>query len=399
MATRFNQNQEPTADKIAKVFDDMVINAIRLRASDIHIEPHDGDINIRFRVDGILKAHRKLPISVLNNLISRIKILARLDITERRLPQDGRLHFKAGATPYDLRVSTAAMVDGEKTVLRISYTQINKMKLEDAGYTEHNLALYRSLINSPNGLVLHVGPTGSGKTTSLYIAINHLNDQSRNIQTIEDPVEVRLLNVNQAQVNTDIGVTFASLLRAYLRQDCDVVLLGEIRDEETAGLAIQAALTGHLILGTLHANSAIGAISRLIEMDVAPFFVGTALAGVVSQRLVRKLCTNCRQSYTPSARIAKAMGLDMGETIYRARGCNSCGKMGYKGRMVLMEVVKINDTIRDAIHSGMASHDIEKLALDHALVPIFQDGLLKARSGQTSVEEVARVVKGVHLGK
>lgn len=381
------------------IVDEIIGDAVLARASDIHIEPQENELVIRLRVDGLLKVRKRLPMEVHSALVSRIKILAGLDITERRVPQDGRFRFERNNRAVDLRVATSPMVDGEKIVMRAINAKLSKLKIEDLGYSERNLKIYRRLISIPHGLVMHCGPTGSGKTTSLYTALNFLNEESRNIQTVEDPVEVRMTGLNQAQVNPDHGVTFAAILRSYLRQDCDVVLVGEIRDNETANLATQAALTGHLILGTLHCNSAVGAVSRLSDMDVGPFFVGTALSGVVYQRLVRRLCTHCREAYFPIDKIAKALSLDTNTQIYRAKGCRQCMNLGYRGRLLVQEVLFVDDEVREAIFGEMPAYQLEELAQKQGMIPIFEDGLMKARLGVTSVEEVARVIKGANLGK
>jgi type II secretory ATPase GspE/PulE/Tfp pilus assembly ATPase PilB-like protein len=379
--------------------DEIIRDAMRARASDIHIEPQETELLVRYRVDGIISTRKRMDLELLTPISSRIKVMAGLDITERRMPQDGRMRATGFGGDVQLRISTAPMVGGEKIVLRALNAKINELKLENLGLSPENMTRYKPMIHLPHGLMLHCGPTGSGKTTSLYTALNHIRGDDRNIQTIEDPVEARMLGLNQAQVQTDIGLTFAVLLRSYLRQDCDVILVGEIRDNETANLAVQASLTGHLVLGTLHCNSAVGAVSRLTEMDVAPFFLGSGLSGVVYQRLVRKLCKECKELYSPPARVARALGIDQGERIYRAVGCRACGHTGYKGRILLQEVLRASDDVRQAIFDHVPTSELTKLARDDGMIPIFQDGLVKAREGLTSVEEVARVVKGVHLGK
>ena len=292
---------EPEQTAFALI-DQCLAAAVQLGASDIHIEPQADKLVFRLRVDGQLKIWKELPIEVHAQVMGRLKVMARLDISEKRRPQDGRFTQTSQAGVRDYRIAIAPMLEGEKAVIRVLHHDLSKLNIKTVGYSEHNLKVYQEQLSKPHGLLLHCGPTGSGKTTALYAAINHLSKVSRNVQTIEDPVEGRLPGVNQAQVNSEIGVTFASFLRSYLRQDCDVILVGEIRDPETAQLALQASMTGHLVLGTLHTNTAAGAIGRLCDMGVPPFFIAGALIGTVSQRLVRKLCKHCRQPVERAAR-------------------------------------------------------------------------------------------------
>lgn len=372
--------------------------AVRAGASDIHIEPHEGKCVVRFRVDGILKSWKQFSPDQMSALVSRVKILAGMDIAEKRMPQDGRFTLSiAKSGRRDFRVSTAPMLCGEKMVVRILHQSLDSLSFEYQGYSEHNLGMYKSLLGKPHGLLLHCGPTGSGKTTSLYTAINYLNTKDRNIQTIEDPVEGQLKGINQAQVNHEIGLSFAALLRSYLRQDCDVILVGEIRDGETANLAIQASLTGHMILGTIHTNSAVGCVSRLAEMEVSPFFVGAALSGAVSQRLVRRLCTHCREPYDPPVAIGRRYKLQAGAKLYRPKGCGRCNNTGYKGRLCVQEVLEIHEEIRDAIHKSMPDHELQRTAERAGMINMLDDGMSKATQGDTSVEEVTRVVAGTGM--
>ena len=372
-------------------------SAIRMRASDIHIEPYEQKFIVRLRVDGQLKPWKQYGSDQLSKLTTKIKVLAGMDITDRRLPQDGRFSIDQSGSKFDFRVSTSPMVSGEKIVIRVLHKNLSELDFDYLGYSETNLERYKAVLVRPHGLVLHCGPTGSGKTTSLYTAINYLNNKARNIQTIEDPVEGRLPGINQAQVNADIGLSFASLLRAYLRQDCDIILVGEIRDEETAQLAVQAALTGHQILGTIHANTAVGALTRLMEMGISPFFVGTAVTGVVNQRLVRKLCMACREPYTPVDRVRQRFRLEHNQRLYRAKGCSRCGSTGFKGRLSIQEVLGFNDPLVAAVQSGASEAEISKLARLNGMTGILSDGLQKALAGNTTVEEVTLVVKGVGM--
>lgn len=372
--------------------------AVRNRASDIHIDPGDGYFVVRFRVDGELTQWRRFPSSDLPSVISRIKVIANMDITEHRLPQDGRFTVSGkSGNNQDFRVSTSPMIHGEKLVIRVLHKHLFRLEFDYLGYSEHNLTLIKRLLNRPHGLILHCGPTGSGKTTSLYTAINYLNDNTRNIQTIEDPVEGKLPGINQAQVKPEIDLSFASLLRAYLRQDCDVILVGEIRDDETAHLAVQAALTGHLILGTMHAKTASSSVTRLVEMGVTPFFVGSALSGVVNQRLIRRLCIHCRKPYTPSAKVAQRFRLQPGAVLYSAVGCDQCRGKGYRGRICVQEVLAVDSAVCEAIHSEMPEFEVQQLAIRRGMVNLLSDGLAKAMAGFTTVDEVTLVVQGVGM--
>jgi type II secretory ATPase GspE/PulE/Tfp pilus assembly ATPase PilB-like protein len=363
------------------------------RASDIHIEPLSDRVQVRLRIDGRLHVFSQHPLDMLPQMISRLKVLARMDISEKRLPQDGRFSIETPRGPRDYRVATVPMLEGEKAVVRVLMHDLSKLDFRRVGYTDRNTQLYESLLNKPHGLLLHCGPTGSGKTTALYAAINYLRQDWRNIQTIEDPVEGRLDGVSQAQVNPEVGLTFAKLLRGYLRQDCDIILVGEIRDPETAQLAVQASLTGHLVLGTLHTNSAVGAVSRMAEMGVPNFFVGTALLGSISQRLVRRLCPTCRQPYRPAPDIQQRYGLRPEHVLYAAAGCSECNNLGYKGRVGIQEVLPITPDLRDAICKNVSEPELNKLSLQNGFVNMFRDGLGKVLMGVTTVEEVYAAVR------
>jgi type IV pilus assembly protein PilB len=384
-------------DGTIELVDHIITEAAELGASDIHIEPGAPEAVVRYRVDGMLQVRRRIPIESMNLVVSRIKIMARLDVTEHRMPLDGRIGFgRVGRTGFvDLRISTVPLVAGEKVCIRLIYKDRESGGLEAMGFTASNLELYRSMIESPSGMLLHVGPAGSGKTTSVYAAIRHLNLQTRNISTVEDPCEYELPGINQAQVNPEHGLTFASILRAYLRQDCNVILLGEIRDGETCEIAIQAALTGHMILGTIHAESTIGAIARLQEMGISNYFIGSALKGVVSQRLVRRLCEKCKAATQPPARLAEALGMQVGQPIFRIVGCKFCGKTGYKGRLAIYEVMSSDGHVRDLIYTGAPPSEIEEAAVIAGMVPLWLDGFEKVLAGDTSIEEILRVVRGV----
>jgi type II secretory ATPase GspE/PulE/Tfp pilus assembly ATPase PilB-like protein len=377
----------------AQAIVDQILEAAEVRrASDVHIEQLGDQVVVRFRIDGRLVVSRMLPPELLPQVVSRLKVMARMDISEKRLPQDGRFSVMTKDGSRDYRVATVPMLDGEKVVVRLLMHNLSKLDFRRVGYTERNAQLYEGLLAKPHGLLLHCGPTGSGKTTALYAAINHLRQDFRNIQTIEDPVEGRLDGVSQAQVNAEIGLTFARLLRGFLRQDCDIILVGEIRDSETAGLAVQASLTGHLVLGTLHTNSAIGAVSRLAEMGVPSFFIATSLIGVVSQRLLRRLCKTCRQPYQPSPEQQAQLGLRAEHAFYAPAGCNECGNIGYRGRIGIQEVLPISVELRDAISRNVHEAELQRLAVASGLTTIFRDGLAKAVLGVTTIEEVYTAV-------
>jgi len=375
------------------IVDQFLEAAITQHASDVHVEPLSDRVIIRMRIDGRLHVFGQHPLDLLPQIVSRLKVLARLDIAEKRMPQDGRFSINSPEGPRDYRIATVPMLEGEKAVVRVLMQNLAKLDFRRVGYTERNAQLYETLLNKPHGLVLHCGPTGSGKTTALYAAINYLRQDWRNIQTIEDPVEGRLDGVNQAQVNADIGLTFAKLLRGFLRQDCDIILVGEIRDPETAQLAVQASLTGHLVLGTLHTNSAMGAISRLSEMGVPSFFVGTALLGSVSQRLVRRLCKTCRQPYKPSAELQQQYGLRPEHMFYAPGGCNECNNLGFKGRVGIQEVLSFTPDLRDGVCKNISEPELNKLSLQNGFVNMFRDGLGKAVMGHTTIEEVYSAVR------
>jgi type II secretory ATPase GspE/PulE/Tfp pilus assembly ATPase PilB-like protein len=390
----------PAADNNVELVNLIFSEAARAGASDIHIEPLPNEGVVRYRVDGMLQVKRKLGSDQLPLVLSRIKVMARLDVTERRLPLDGRIAFgrmAPGDPEIDLRVSTVPLLNGEKCCLRVVYKGKEQGDIDHMGYSAHNQKLYKGIVDAPSGILLHVGPAGSGKTTALYAAVRYLNQPGRNISTAEDPVEYQIAGVNQAQVNVEQGLTFAKILRAYLRQDCNVILIGEIRDGETCEIAIQAALTGHMILGTLHATSCVGALARLAEMGISSYFVGSAVKGIVSQRLVRRLCPKCKQATAPPRRVAEALQLQENQSIYKAVGCSFCRNIGYRGRLTIHEVMALDDGVREAIFNEAPPNEIEEEAKRAGMIPLWLDGLEKARSGETSVEEVVRVVKGVSV--
>lgn len=377
---------------IIKLLNAIMAEAIRSNASDIHIEPFETQLRIRFRMDGQLKTVLTPQNELADMLASRIKVLAKLDIAEKRLPQDGRIATKLGGRAVDLRISTIPSSFGERIVMRLLDKSAGRLNLSDLGLPANQLTVLEELLKKPHGILLVTGPTGSGKTTTLYGALSRLNSNHRNIMTVEDPVEYNIEGINQTQVNSKAQMTFAKGLRAILRQDPDVVMIGEIRDVETAEIAVQASLTGHLVLSTLHTNTAIGAISRLRDMGVEPFLLSTSLLGVMAQRLVRKLCSACKAAEDADEKECEVLAVSQA-TIHHAKGCEKCNFTGYKGRLGVYELVEIDDTLRRMIHSDaseleMAKHAHEKVA------SINESGIELVLNGDTSLEELLRVTQG-----
>jgi len=375
----------------------LITQAIQDRASDIHIEPAEKNLRIRYRIDGVLHEMQKAPKSTQQGVISRIKIMSDIDIAERRKPQDGRLSVTHQGRKIDLRVATLPTVWGEKIVMRILDNSTAAMDLEDLGIRERNLDLYRASYTKPYGMILVTGPTGSGKSTTLYATVNQIAKPEINVITVEDPVEYRIPGINQVQVNPKAGLTFASALRSILRADPDVVLVGEIRDGETAQIAIEAALTGHLVLSTLHTNDAPSAITRLIEMEIEPFLVGSAVDCVVAQRLARRLCNKCKEEYKPEAKvIAERFEWDSSKGVpqlYRPIGCSACSNTGYRGRLALHEIMPVNEEIERLAVSRASSAEITRAAKKAGMEMLVEDGWAKVVEGLTSIEELLRVVK------
>jgi len=380
---------------IIRLINALLTEAVKENASDIHIEPFENRLVVRFRSDGVLREVLEPQRVLAPLLVSRIKVMARLDIAEKRLPQDGRISLRVAGRAVDVRVSTLPSGNGERVVLRLLDKQAGRLDLEHLGMALHSRKRIDVLINKPHGIILVTGPTGSGKTTTLYAALGRLNNKRRNIMTVEDPIEYYLDGIGQTQVNTKVALSFARGLRAILRQDPDVVMVGEIRDLETAEIAVQASLTGHLVFSTLHTNSAVGAVTRLRDMGVEPFLLSSSLIGVLAQRLVRVLCPACREPYTASPVDCAALGIEVDETrtLYRANGCASCNQLGYRGRTGIYELIEINDAMRAMIHDGRGEIELEREA--RKLSPsIRQDGWRKVLDGITTVEEVLRVTQG-----
>ena len=378
---------------IVRLVNQILQMAVEQRASDIHIDPHETKVVIRYRIDGILRTERALPKHMQGMLTARIKILANMDITEHRVPQDGRIKMNIDFHPIDLRVSTLPTIYGEKIVMRVLDLGAALNDLNKLGFNKVNLQRFIQLIEQPTGIVLITGPTGSGKSSTLYAALNRLNSEHVNIITIEDPVEYQLEGVNQIQVNPNVGMTFAEGLRSILRQDPNIIMVGEIRDRETAEVAIRASLTGHLVLSTLHTNDALSTVARLIDMGVEPFLVATSLSGVVSQRLVRRVCRDCQQEQEPTKReidIFARRGLKI-EKVMRGRGCPTCNMTGYKGRIALHELMVMSDEMRKVILNGEPLSKLREIAIKNKMIFLIDDGLLKVKQGLTTTEEVLRV--------
>ncbi len=382
---------------VVKLVSMLITRAAADRASDIHIEPTERDLRVRFRIDGVLHEIMRTPRSIANAVVSRLKIMADIDIAERRRPQDGRINLKVAGKQLDLRVSSLPTIYGEKVVMRLLDTSTALLELKDLGFAPDNQRRYQESFTKPYGTILCVGPTGSGKSTTLYATLNVLNRPEVNIVTIEDPVEYRLSGISQVQVNKKAGLTFASALRSFLRQDPDIMLVGEIRDQETANIAIESALTGHLVLSTLHTNNAPASISRLIEMGVEPFLVGSALDAVLAQRLARRLCGQCKEAYTPTAEALREANFPLADldnlpTLYRAVGCGHCSKTGYRGRLAIHELMTINEEIELLAVERAPTELLTKAAIANGMRILRDDGMAKVASGLTSIEEIMRVI-------
>ncbi len=376
-----------------KLLDQILQTGVTLRASDVHLDPSEGKIAVRYRIDGMLRNDRTLPKRIQNALIARVKILANLNITETRMPQDGRIRLVIDAKPIDLRVSTLPTVFGEKVVIRIlDLTNIFK-KLTEIDLNADTLKQYRDVISRPSGLVLLTGPTGSGKTTTLYSSINELNQEDVNIITVEDPVEYQLEGVNQVQVNSAVGLTFATGLRSILRQDPNIIMVGEIRDRETAEIAIRSSLTGHVVFSTLHTNSAVDAIPRLFDMGVEPYLVVSSLTGIMAQRLVKRVCKDCKTT-RPVTKMEQELfekhQIEIDE-VTEGAGCDSCRGTGYRGRMAIHELMVIDDQVKKMMMNNASMREIKDYVEDKGMHFLVDDGLLKVKEGLTTIEEVMRV--------
>ena len=382
---------------VIKLVNQLIQKAAEQGASDIHIEPFEGQIQVRYRIDGLLREADIPPIQAAAAVISRIKIMANLNIAERRLAQDGRFRQRVRGVEYDLRVSTVPTMHGESVVMRLLQRNADAMDFSDLGFNVAQTAQMHEMLAAPHGIMLVTGPTGSGKSTTLYAALRHLNQPERMIITVEDPVEYNIRGVNQMQVKPQIGLTFANALRSIVRQDPDVIMIGEMRDTETAQIAVQSALTGHLVLSTLHTNDAAGSVMRLLDMGVQDYLLTSAVIGIQAQRLVRTLCEHCREPYTPIDTVVRRWDLERfssgdSPTLYRAAGCQHCGGTGYSGRIAILEVLMMTDEIRELVLQRKSAGDIAATAKAQSMVSMCDDGLRKAARGLTTIEEVLRVV-------
>jgi type IV pilus assembly protein PilB len=381
---------------IIKLVNLIILQAIREKASDIHVEPEDDSLQIRFRVDGILHDQVTIPKQMQAAVLSRMKIMSDMNIALKRIPQDGRFRLNIEGGQIDMRVSSLPTIFGENIVMRLLDTTSILIGLEKLGFDEQNLEQFKSLIVKPHGIILVTGPTGSGKTTTLYSALNSINTPDKNIITIEDPVEYQLKMVRQSQINPKGGLTFATGLRSILRQDPDVIMVGEIRDLETAEISVQSALTGHLVFSTLHTNDAPSSLTRLIDMGVEPFLISSSVIGIIAQRLVRTICPACKQAYSPSKEIINDIGVKLPEgnlKFYKGTGCKACKNTGYKGRIGIFEILMLDDKIRDLILAKTSSSQIKRIAHEAGMRTLREDGITKVLAGATTIDEVIRVTQ------
>jgi len=389
---------EVESGPIVKLVNTLISDAVERRASDVHIEPYENDVRVRYRIDGILHEIFRKPKKFAAPMVARIKIMAKMKLEEKRKPQDGRIRVRMGDRMVDLRVATVPTVFGEKVAIRIlDRTQI-PLRLDALGFEPESLEIFRKAIRNPNGIILVTGPTGCGKTTTLYAALTELNSIEVNISTVEDPVEFTLMGINQVQVKEEVGMTFASGLRAFLRQDPDIIMVGEIRDFETAEIAIRASLTGHLVLSTVHTNTAAATVTRLINMEIEPFLIASTLLVVSSQRLVRKICESCKVPYQPEKAILYELSPNpeevfKGVTFYKGSGCKKCHGTGYKGRIGLFEVLPVTKRIRELILEKAPTHIIEKAAIEEGMLTLRESGIRKIKAGVTTPEEIIKETK------
>ncbi|WP_456397533.1 GspE/PulE family protein [Desulfurobacterium sp.] len=381
---------------VIQLLNTIFLKAIKVGASDIHFEPYEKDIIVKFRLDGVLHEVTRISVSSYPKVVSRIKVISRLNVAEKRLPQDGRIKVKIGKKQIDMRVSTLPTVFGERVVIRLLDRSHKLLTLKELGFSDRDYAIFEEVITKPHGLILVTGPTGSGKTTTLYAAIQRIWTPEKNILTVEDPVEYQMEGINQVQVNPKIGLTFAAGLRSILRQDPDVIMIGEIRDLETAEIAVRASMTGHLVLSTLHTNDAPSSIARLTDMGVEPFLIASSLECVVAQRLVRRICPDCSYTYKPSEKeielIRRVLGKEPPETLVKGKGCDKCLGTGYSGRIGIYQVMRIDEEMRSLITRTSETERIRELAFKKGMKTLLYDGLEKVVSGITTVEEVLQVV-------
>lgn len=376
---------------VVRLIDSIISQAVKTRVSDIHIEPFEKIVRVRFRIDGTLIENMQLKANTISAIATRIKIMSGLDITERRVPQDGRIETMVDGKEVDLRVSVLPTVFGEKIVIRILSRTATLLSKEELGFSPANEKLFDGILKAPEGIILLTGPTGSGKTTTLYTALRELNDIGKNIITVEDPVEYRLDGVNQVQVNAKAGLTFASGLRSILRQDPDIVLLGEIRDEETASIAVRAAITGHVVLSTIHTNDTASTVNRLVDMGIKPYLVSTATVGIIAQRLIKRICTKCKEPYTVSSNQYAHLGIKEGDTLYKGAGCNHCSGTGYRGRIAIHEIMAVTREIKALINSGGTTAQIREQAKEQGMRDLAEEAIDNAKTGITTIEEARKI--------
>ena len=397
-----NQNEEIYGEEelremvdeapIIKLANYIISKAYQKGASDIHIEPEDDKIRVRFRIDGVLKKEMTAPKSSHRALVSRIKIIANLDITEHRVPQDGRIKMVFKGEKLDMRVSTLPTIKGEKVVIRLLAQNTNLLDLDNLGLSDYNRKKFGELIKKPNGVILLTGPTGSGKSTTLFAALNQLNSPQINMITVEDPVEYQIAGINQVQAKEKSGLTFAKTLRSILRQDPDIIMIGEMRDQETAEIAVRSALTGHLVFSTLHTNDAVSSITRLTDMGLAPYLVAASLNGVVAQRLVRRLCPHCKEKRKIEKSDLKYLNDPDIEEAYFAVGCERCNNTGYDGRLAIQEIFEIDNTVKEMISDSVSKEKISEYAKNNGMVTLKEDGVAKIKAGETDVSELEKII-------
>ena len=382
---------------IVQILDLLLTQAVRLKASDVHIEPQKDRLRVRFRIDGILRDVFSLPSSVSAPLTSRVKIMAGMNIADQRRPQDGQISIKVGVRDVDIRVATISAANGERATLRILDKSLPLLSLSNIGLSPDALKKYQAMLKSPYGMILSGGPTGSGKTTTLYASISSLDRKERNIMTIEDPIEYHFADINQTQVNLKADITFANGLRALMRHDPDIILIGEIRDKDTAAIAVQAALTGHLVLCSIHANDAVGVFFRLIDLGIEPYLIASTLVGIAAQRMVRRICPHCRTTYQPSAEEKRVYAEEVGQqpsVLYRGEGCNLCSGTGYQGRTGIFELLVISEGIGRMLVADINAADIRAQSIKEGMATLKHDGILKVRDGITTMAEVVQAALG-----
>lgn len=388
-ATQFDENIQNAP--VVKLINTIIYQAVKSNASDIHIEPYEENIRVRYRIDGELQNYLNVAKYIHSAIITRVKIMGKMDIAEKRIPQDGRVETNIEGADIDMRISILPTVYGEKVVMRILSRSTAIMNKKQIGFTPENLKAFDKIIKTPNGIILLVGPTGSGKTTTLYAILKEINDITKNIITVEDPVEYRIEGINHTQVNNKAGLTFATSLRAILRQDPDVIMIGEIRDSETAQIAVRASITGHLVFSTVHTNDTVSTVARLVDMGVEKYLVSSALSGVVAQRLVKKICTKCKTEHKPTKSEMKLMEIDESVVIYKGKGCNACNQTGYKGRTAIHEVLPITEDIKEMIDNGSTMQEIKRKAIENGMMTLKESSKILVLDGITSIEELVKM--------